>query len=120
MIAAGSEGSGEWRRVGVPFPPPPAPPAPTPPPPPAPGAADVVWTSASTDVTGSMPLGNGRLGINVWATADGTVGLLLSHVDALDENWILSKLGRVLITVVDAGASGVTDTDTDTDPRHPC
>ena len=117
MIAAGSAGSGEWRRVGVPFPPPPASPAPTPPPPPpAPGAADVVWTSASSDVTGSMPLGNGRLGVNVWATTDSTVGLLLSHVDALDENWILSKLGRVLITVVDDGEGHGTWTQ----PPPPC
>ena len=53
----------------------------------------MVWDTGSPDVTGSMPLGNGRLGVNVWVTPDGTVGLLLSHVDALDENGVLSKLG---------------------------
>ena len=42
-----------------------------------------------------MPLGNGRVGVNVWADSNNTLWLLLSHVDALDENTILSKLGRI-------------------------
>lgn len=100
IIAAGVN-AGFWYRAGAPIPP--APPTPPPTPPPSPhskGDADVVWGTPSNDVTGSMPLGNGRLGVNVWADATSTIGLLISHVDALDENSVLSKLGRVLVRVV--------------------
>lgn len=43
-----------------------------------------------------MPLGNGKLGVNVWADDTSAIGLLLSHVDALDENANLDKLGRIM------------------------
>jgi hypothetical protein len=90
VIAAGVN-AGYWYRAGHP-PPKPSPAPPTPPAPPpsptSPGDPDVTWDTPSDDVTGSMPLGNGRLGVNVWADSTGTVGLLLSHVDALDENGV--------------------------------
>lgn len=59
-----------------------------------------------------MPLGNGKLGVNVWCEGDSTIGLLVSHVDALDENSNLAKLGRVMVKVLpgvvaDAGAATV-------------
>ena len=73
---------------------------PAPPPPAKPIQPDLVWTEAPTSVTESMPLGNGRLGINVWADSTDTLWLLLSHVDALDENTNLDKLGRVKIEAV--------------------
>eukprot|EP01052_Picozoa_sp_SAG31_P028595 SAG31_NODE_2774_length_5106_cov_5.381748_5_plen_81_part_00 len=44
-----------------------------------------------------MPLGNGQLGVNVYADAADVVWLLLSHVDALDENTNLDKLGRIKV-----------------------
>ena len=68
-----------------------------------------VWTDAPTSVTESMPLGNGRLGVNVWADTADTLWLLLSHVDALDENTNLDKLGRVKIEAVlsELGSSGL-------------
>lgn len=44
-----------------------------------------------------MPLANGKLGLNVWADSSDTLWLLVSHVDALDENTNLDKLGRVKI-----------------------
>jgi hypothetical protein len=53
-----------------------------------------------------MPLGNGKLGVNVWATAGNTIGLLVSHVDALDEYTNLVKLGRIMVHVI-AGDSEV-------------
>jgi hypothetical protein len=66
-----------------------------------PDDADVVWdTPSSNGFLGSMPLGNGKLGANIWAEPDSRVGLLLSHVDAFNENSILSKLGRVKIRVL--------------------
>ena len=38
--------------------------------------------------------------MNVWALPDNSIGLLLSHVDSLDENWNLAKLGRIMVRVV--------------------
>eukprot|EP00035_Acanthoeca_spectabilis_P030107 m.476096 g.476096 ORF g.476096 m.476096 type:complete len:328 (+) comp40063_c0_seq1:45-1028(+) len=99
IIAAGVN-SGIWFRKGATPPAPPAPPTFAPSQPPSPSSPDVVWDTPSEDVTGSMPLGNGRLGINVWVDDTSTIGIMMSHVDALDENAILSKLGRVLIRVV--------------------
>lgn len=89
--------AGSWVRHGTtptptPKPPPPSPPAP----PPSHGGPDVVWDTPSADVLGSMPLGNGKLGVNVWADDTSAIGLLLSHVDALDENANLDKLGRIM------------------------
>lgn len=71
-------------------------------------STEQVWTDAPTSVTESMPLGNGRLGLNVWADTTDTLWLLLSHVDALDENTNLDKLGRVKIEAVlsELGSSG--------------
>ena len=86
----GSPKAGKWPHS------PPAPPDP------------LVWTTPSSSVAGSMPLGNGKLGVNVWADATDTVWLLLSHVDALDENTNLDKLGRVAVratTVADGNAT---------------
>ena len=77
-----------------------------PPPPPPPPASYLGWDTPSTSVTGSMPLGNGQLGVNVYADAAGVVWLLLSHVDALDENTNLDKLGRVKIEVTSLSPSG--------------
>ena len=102
-----------WQRSGAPkagkwpypvgYKPPPPPPGPPPPPPPYPTTrASLVWTTPAAGVTESMPLGNGRLGVNVWADKTDTVWLLLSHVDALDENTNLDKLGRVAVREVRA------------------
>ena len=67
------------------------------PPPPPPPHQELAWDTPSKDVTGSMPLGNGKLGLNVHADSSDTVWLLLSHIDALDENTNLDKLGRVAV-----------------------
>lgn len=58
---------------------------------------DVTWTSPSGDASGSMPLGNGDFGANVWVEPDGSLLLLLSKTDAWDENGNLLKLGRVRV-----------------------
>jgi hypothetical protein len=63
------------------------------------GPPDVVWTEPSSGVAGSMPLGNGRLGVNVWSESESELALLLSHVDALDENAVLSKIGRLRLAL---------------------
>ena len=58
---------------------------------------NVVWDSPSTDAHGSMPLGNGDIGLNAWAQADGTIHLLISKTDAWDDNSRLVKVGEVVV-----------------------
>jgi hypothetical protein len=56
---------------------------------------NVVWDSPSKDASGSMPLGNGDIGINVWVESGGDLMMLIGKSDAWDENCSLLKLGRV-------------------------
>ena len=58
---------------------------------------NVIWDSPSRDSSGSMPLGNGDIGLNVWVEADGDLLLLIAKYDAWDENSISLKLGRIRI-----------------------
>ncbi|WP_406423005.1 DUF5703 domain-containing protein [Streptomyces sp. NBC_00873] len=60
-------------------------------------AYNEVWTSKSTDVTGSMPIGNGVQAANVWVEGD-QLRLLLAAGDAWEENVRLAKLGQLDIT----------------------
>ncbi len=56
---------------------------------------DVVWNTPSEDSSGSMPLGNGDIGINVWVEEDGSIYFYISKTDAWSENARLLKLGLV-------------------------
>ena len=58
---------------------------------------DVAWTSPSNDFNGSMPIGNGDIGLNVWVEPNGDLLLLISKTDAWSENCRLLKLGRVRV-----------------------
>lgn len=58
---------------------------------------NVVWDSPSEDSKGSMPFGNGDIGVNAWVEPNGDLLLLLSKTDAWSENHRLLKLGRVRI-----------------------
>ena len=62
-------------------------------------AHDVIWTSPSRDVSGSMPIGNGDLAANVWVDADGALSMYLSKSDAWDDNARLLKLGRIRVEI---------------------
>uniref|UniRef100_UPI003F7787C9 DUF5703 domain-containing protein n=1 Tax=Verrucomicrobium sp. TaxID=72225 RepID=UPI003F7787C9 len=65
------------------------------------GAYDVTWdsvawkNSAAKPWLGSMPLGNGDLGLNVWVEENGDLVFLIGKTDAWSENGELLKLGRV-------------------------
>jgi len=59
---------------------------------------NVVWDSPSQDAHGSMPLGNGDVGINCWVEPSGDLVLYVSKTDAWDENGRLCKIGRVRVT----------------------
>ena len=57
---------------------------------------NVVWDTPSTDVTGTMPLGNGDISANVWVQ-DGDLLFLIGKTDAWEENSINCKLARVRV-----------------------
>ena len=58
---------------------------------------NVIWDSPSENSHGSMPIGNGDIGANVWVEPSGDLVLLLSKTDAWDELSRLCKLGRIRI-----------------------
>lgn len=58
---------------------------------------NVVWTTPSKDSSGSMPIGNGDIGLNVWVEEDGDLFFYIGKTDAWSENVRLLKVGRVRI-----------------------
>jgi alpha-L-fucosidase 2 len=58
-------------------------------------AYNVVWNSPGKDSSGSMPLGNGDVGLNVWTEENGDILFYVAKSDAWSENGQLLKLGRV-------------------------
>jgi len=62
-------------------------------------ACNVTWETPSADHNGSMPIGNGDIGMNVWVDPNGNLCLLLSKTDAWSENCRLLKLGRVHVSL---------------------
>ncbi|MCX6872185.1 MAG: DUF5703 domain-containing protein, partial [Verrucomicrobia bacterium] len=60
-------------------------------------ACNVVWDSPGTNSSGSVPIGNGDVGANVWVEPSGDLVFYLSKTDAWDENGRLCKIGRVRV-----------------------
>ena len=60
---------------------------------------NVEWTSPSKNSMGSMPIGNGDIGANVWVEDNGDLLFYLSKTDAWSENCRLLKLGRVRVAL---------------------
>lgn len=60
-------------------------------------AYNVVWDLPSADAKGSMPAGNGDIGLNVWVERSGDLVLLIGKTDAWDENMRLVKVGKVRV-----------------------
>lgn len=58
---------------------------------------NVVWDSPSADARGSMPIGNGDLGANVWVDPSGDLIFFIGKTDAWDENVRLLKLTKVRV-----------------------
>lgn len=58
-----------------------------------------VWTLPSHNSAGSMPLGNGESGANLWVEEDGGLLFYLSRTDAISEANRLMKLGRVRVSL---------------------
>lgn len=69
---------------------------------PAPADLDrcnVIWDSPSKSAAGSMPIGNGEIGLNVWAEENGDLVFYIARTDAWSETNRLLKLGRVRVSL---------------------
>jgi hypothetical protein len=60
---------------------------------------NVTWTTPSRDAAGSLPLGNGEVGINLWVEEDGALQFYISRSDSLSEISRLLKIGRVRVSL---------------------
>ncbi|MFT7233800.1 MAG: alpha-L-fucosidase 2 [Cyclobacteriaceae bacterium] len=60
---------------------------------------NVVWDSLSISSLGSMPSGNGDIGINLWVEKNGDLLFYLSKTDAWSENARLLKIGKVRMSL---------------------
>lgn len=60
---------------------------------------NVIWRSPSENSLGSMPAGNGDIGINVWAKKNGDLIFYLAKSDAWSENARLLKIGKVKVSL---------------------
>ena len=58
---------------------------------------NVVWDAPSADARGSMPIGNGDIGLSVWVEPSGDLMFFIGKTDAWDENMRLLKLGRIRV-----------------------
>ncbi len=58
---------------------------------------NLIWNSPSKDFNGSMPIGNGDIGLNVWFEKNGELLFYIGKTDCWSENGRLLKLGRVRI-----------------------
>lgn len=61
---------------------------------------NVVWDSLSINSLGSMPAGNGDIGINLWVEKNGDLLFYLSKTDAWSENARLLKIGKVRLSLL--------------------
>ena len=53
---------------------------------------DVAWETPSEDSSGSMPIGNGDIGLNLWVNPAGELVFYISKTDSWSENARLLKL----------------------------
>ena len=57
---------------------------------------NVEWNTPSENSAGSMPLGNGELGANLWVEKNGDLLFYLSRTDAISEANRLMKMAEIL------------------------
>lgn len=60
---------------------------------------NVLWNSPSENSMGSMPSGNGDIGINLWVEENGDLLFYLSKTDAWSGNARLLKVGKVRLSL---------------------
>jgi len=59
---------------------------------------NVVWDSPSKDHHGSMPVGNGDIGLNAWVEENGDICFYIGKTDSWGDNGRLLKVGKVRVT----------------------
>jgi hypothetical protein len=60
---------------------------------------NVVWTAPGATPAGSMPAGNGEVGLNVWVEEGGDLCFYIARTDTWSETCRLLKLGRVRVSL---------------------
>lgn len=65
----------------------------------------VVWETPSKDWNGTMPLGNGEVGINAYFDASAKLHILLARTDSWDDYGHLAKVGAVEIELTSEQSS---------------
>ncbi len=60
---------------------------------------NVVWDSPARGSSGSMPAGNGEIGLNVWVEETGDLLFYIGKTDSWDENGRLLKVGKVRVSI---------------------
>lgn len=58
---------------------------------------NVTWNSQSKDYNGSMPIGNGDIGLNVWVEESGDICFFIGKTDSWGDNGRLLKVGKVRV-----------------------
>jgi len=58
---------------------------------------NVVWETPSKDSSGSMPIGNGDIGLNVWMEENGDLSFYIGKTDSWGDNARLLKVGKVRV-----------------------
>ncbi len=58
---------------------------------------NVLWESPSKDHNGSMPIGNGDIGLNVWVEENGDICFYIGKTDSWGDNGRLLKVGKVKV-----------------------
>ncbi len=56
---------------------------------------NITWNAPANNSHGSMPLGNGDIGLNVWTEESGDLCFYISKTDSWDESGRLLKVGKV-------------------------
>lgn len=67
---------------------------------------DIVWSTPSEDASGSIPIGNGEVGANVWVEPGGDLVFYISRTDSWSETGELYKLGRIRVSFTPSIVSG--------------
>jgi len=73
---------------------------------------NVTWNAQSSGPSGSMPIGNGDIGANVWVDSSGLLQLYISKTDAYSEIGRLLKIGKITIATTPAILNGASFTQT--------
>ncbi len=58
---------------------------------------NVIWDSPGKDCNGSMPVGNGDIGLNVWVEQNGDICFYIGKTDSWGDNGRLLKVGKVRV-----------------------